>query len=242
MKGARGHLNSRSSHTRQGITTSRCQLSLASAQGIGITRTATWRAISKVAWRFATDRNIHPEWLSPTFMRTIALVVSSMKIAMLSVSLAIAPSRVRRGRLGGLSVGGGGGAGSDLTGAACTMVGGRRVGAKIGRSRVAVSEANGILHNGFTGLAEGLRSRAMAGACVRGSASGPALVVDALVLTTGGLSSPELRPGVPRGPESAATATACGRADAPAHARKPTTVVALRRIGLICPRSIARSR
>ena len=99
-----------------------------------------------------------------------------MKIAMLSVSLAIAPSRVRSGRLGGLSAGGGG-AGSDLTGPAWTTIGGRRVGAKTGRSRVALSDAKGIRHNGFTGLAEGFTSRARAGACVRATASGPALVV-----------------------------------------------------------------
>ena len=65
-----------------------------------MTRIATWRAISKVAERLLTIRNVQPENVSPVFMRTMFFVLSSMRIAMPSTSPVIAPSSVKRGRVG----------------------------------------------------------------------------------------------------------------------------------------------
>src|SRR5215470_1029996 len=68
------------------------------------------------------------------------LVGSSRKIAMLSASPAMAPTRERDGRRGWS------GTGLDGAEASSTTAGGRREAEKIGRSRVAVNDARGIAH------------------------------------------------------------------------------------------------
>jgi len=75
-------------------------------------------------------------------------VASSMKIAILSVSPAMAPTSNRRGRFGPATT-----SGFEGSGAALAIAGGRRDGEKRGRSRVAFSELNGIFHKGLPGRA-----------------------------------------------------------------------------------------
>jgi len=97
-----------------------------------------------VASRLATNRKVHPEWLSPVFKRTMLLVVSSKKIAIPSACPAIAPISARCGRCGGLLVGfGGENDANPITG------GGRREGEKTGRSRAALNELMGSAHRGL---------------------------------------------------------------------------------------------
>src|SRR5262245_14808502 len=113
-----------------------------------MTSIATWRAISKVAERLPTKRNVQPENVSPVFMRTMFFVFSSTRIAMPSGSPAMAPSSVSRGRVGGLTATG---AGSVRIGSAGRAGGGRER-EKSGRSRVAVKVARGMVHKGLPAL------------------------------------------------------------------------------------------
>jgi len=87
---------------------------------------------------WVTRSSDHPEWLCPILSRTTALLLSSRKIAM-AFSPVMAPTKVSASRSGCTTTGDGG----ELLG------GGRRLGEKIGRSRVAVKDCKGIAHNGF---------------------------------------------------------------------------------------------
>ena len=102
---------------------------------------------SNIAERVSTERNIHPEALSPSRTPVEVLELSSKRIAIRLFSPIIVPTRVNGGDSGvtGLTT-----AGGDGVGAAATVgVGGRRDEENNGRSRVAESFETGMAHKGL---------------------------------------------------------------------------------------------
>ena len=102
---------------------------------------------SNIAERVSTERNIHPEALSPSRTPVEVLEFSSKRIAIRLFSPIIVPTRVNGGDSGvtGLTT-----AGGDGVGAAATVgVGGRRDEENNGRSRVAESFETGMAHKGL---------------------------------------------------------------------------------------------
>jgi hypothetical protein len=106
-----------------------------------------------------TERKSHPERVSPVCNRMTLLVVSSKMIAMSFFSPTIAP-RSTNGGAAGCPIMGGGGLG---TGAGAICIAGRRVGEKMGRSRVALNEASGAVQSGLIASGRARRREPSAG-------------------------------------------------------------------------------
>src|SRR5271165_3002014 len=101
---------------------------------------------STIAERGSTERNVHPDALSPSRTPVAVLEFSSKKIAIRLFSPMIVPTRVKGGVSGVLTTAvGGGGAGA----AATVGVGARRDEENNGRSRVAESFEIGMAHKGL---------------------------------------------------------------------------------------------
>jgi hypothetical protein len=97
---------------------------------------------STIAERGSTERNIHPDALSPSRTPVAVLELSSKRIAIRLFSPMIVPTRVKGGVAGVLTTVGVGGGGA---GAAATV----GVGENNGLSRVAESFEIGMAHNGL---------------------------------------------------------------------------------------------
>ena len=102
---------------------------------------------SNIAERGSTERNIHPELLSPSLIPVVVLSASLKKIAIRLFSPIIVPSKMK----GGVSGAGGCAAMVGVGAGAAATVGvrGRRDAEKSGRSRVAESFEIGMAHKGF---------------------------------------------------------------------------------------------
>ena len=101
---------------------------------------------STIAERGSTERNVHPDALSPSRTPVAVLEFSSKKIAIRLFSPMIVPTRVKGGASCVLTTAvGGGGAGAAATAGG----GGRRDEENNGRSRVAESFEIGMAHKGL---------------------------------------------------------------------------------------------
>ena len=120
---------------------------LSCAAGSGRSSVTVRPLPSNIAERGSTERNIHPESLSPSLTPVELLSASLKKIAIRLFSPMIVPTKVKGG------VSGAGGCTATVgvgAGAAATVgVRGRRDAEKSGRSRVAESFEMGMAHKGF---------------------------------------------------------------------------------------------
>lgn len=120
---------------------------LSCAAGSGRSSVTVRPLPSNIAERGSTERNIHPESLSPSLTPVELLSASLKKIAIRLFSPMIVPTKVK----GGLSGAGGCTATVGVGAGAAATVGvrGRRDAEKSGRSRVAESFEMGMAHKGF---------------------------------------------------------------------------------------------
>ncbi len=120
---------------------------LSCAAGSGRSSVTVRPLPSNIAERGSTERNIHPESLSPSLTPVELLSASLKKIAIRLFSPMIVPTKVKGGVSG--ARGSTAAVGGDAGAAATVGVRGRRDAEKSGRSRVAESFEMGMAHKGF---------------------------------------------------------------------------------------------